>query len=397
MTNQIIYISYDGLTDPLGQSQVLSYFKRISIPGYKKSLISFEKKKNQHLLDEIKLECNNHYINWIPLKYSKKPFVLGTLWDILKLYLILINEFKINRNTIIHCRSYIPGGVILILSYFLNYQFIFDMRGWYIDENLERNSPLGKVVKRFLPLLRKIEKKIISRSNHVVVLTNSMKRVLLDHYKIDKNKISVIPTCVDEQLFNYSETDRKNLRRKNEIPENASVLIYSGTIGGYYNIDSILEIFNRFPKQSYFIILTKSDLKEIKDKAKEKKLDMRILYFSCELSEVPSYLSAADYGLILYEQTFSSNGRSPTKLAEYLCCGLKILSIGNVGDINNYVVQNITGATFNELNAYEFDNAISSCLKLNTSKLKLRQFGIRNFAISQGVEKYESVYSKLTT
>jgi len=39
----ILYLSYDGMTDPLGQSQVIPYLEGLSQEGYRFTLISFEK------------------------------------------------------------------------------------------------------------------------------------------------------------------------------------------------------------------------------------------------------------------------------------------------------------------------------------------------------------------
>ena len=38
-----LYLSYDGISDPLGQSQVLPYLKGLARLGHKIHLISFEK------------------------------------------------------------------------------------------------------------------------------------------------------------------------------------------------------------------------------------------------------------------------------------------------------------------------------------------------------------------
>ena len=42
MTQGILYISYDGMLEPLGQSQVLTYLERLS-SGREIHLLSFEK------------------------------------------------------------------------------------------------------------------------------------------------------------------------------------------------------------------------------------------------------------------------------------------------------------------------------------------------------------------
>ena len=44
MAANILYLSYDGMTDPLGQSQVLPYLAGLSKKGFRFHLISFENK-----------------------------------------------------------------------------------------------------------------------------------------------------------------------------------------------------------------------------------------------------------------------------------------------------------------------------------------------------------------
>ena len=43
---KVLYLSYTGMTDPLGQSQVLAYLKKLSQTGhYQFTVISFEKQE----------------------------------------------------------------------------------------------------------------------------------------------------------------------------------------------------------------------------------------------------------------------------------------------------------------------------------------------------------------
>jgi len=46
MAIRVLYISYDGMTDPLGQSQVIPYLAGLSKRNYSFTLISCEKKEN---------------------------------------------------------------------------------------------------------------------------------------------------------------------------------------------------------------------------------------------------------------------------------------------------------------------------------------------------------------
>ncbi len=106
----VLYISYDGMTDPLGQSQVLPYIIGLSNFGYKFSLISCEKperyNQNKSVIETI---CNENGINWHPIFYTKTPPVISTVWDIYKLYKRAVQLHNISTFSILHCRSYIPS------------------------------------------------------------------------------------------------------------------------------------------------------------------------------------------------------------------------------------------------------------------------------------------------
>ena len=92
-----IYISYDGMTDPLGQSQVIPYLLGLSKHNIEIHLISFEKAEKyslkQHDIENLFVDSN---IIWHPLKYHQKPPVISTLLDIWHLHK-KANEILINR------------------------------------------------------------------------------------------------------------------------------------------------------------------------------------------------------------------------------------------------------------------------------------------------------------
>lgn len=59
--------------------------------------------------------------------------------------------------------------------------------------------------------------------------------------------------------------------------------------------------------------------------------DIRVV--QAERAHVPFWLNAMDTGTCLYTPTYSSIHVSPTKMAEYLACGVPMISNGAVGDV----------------------------------------------------------------
>ena len=64
----ILYISHDGLSDPLGRSQIIPYLKELARKGVKYSVLSFEKLDsalNKEYIKKITREFTDFKINWI--------------------------------------------------------------------------------------------------------------------------------------------------------------------------------------------------------------------------------------------------------------------------------------------------------------------------------------------
>ena len=117
---RILYISYDGLLEPLGQSQILSYMENIS-EEFKVSIVSFEKKndwKKKENVEIVKNIISKSQIDWIPLNYTSKPYIFSTLLDIIKGIIKSLFLVRHNKIDIVHARGDIAGIIAYIISFF---------------------------------------------------------------------------------------------------------------------------------------------------------------------------------------------------------------------------------------------------------------------------------------
>ncbi len=80
---------------------------------------------------------------------------------------------------------------------------------------------------------------------------------------------------------------------------------------------------------------------------------------------VYKYLFAEDAGLILYNNSFSSAGRSPTKLGEYWATGIRTFAPYNVGDLNTFFENETGGIQYHNFSEEEYTIAIHSFFKKN--------------------------------
>jgi hypothetical protein len=135
MMQGVLYISYDGMLEPLGQSQVLAYFKRLAADR-RIHLISFEKSDdwaNTPERQRIAQDIAAAGIVWHPLRYHKRPTAVATAWDIacgITLGLWLVLRYRL---ALVHARSYVPAVMALALKRLTGVKFLFDIRGFWAD------------------------------------------------------------------------------------------------------------------------------------------------------------------------------------------------------------------------------------------------------------------------
>ena len=90
-----LFLTYDGLMDPLGKSQIIPYLKSISNSQRKINVISFEKINNieEKKIKIIKLDLIKNNIFWKYNKFSNKYGKIGKIYDLFKMF---INVFRFN-------------------------------------------------------------------------------------------------------------------------------------------------------------------------------------------------------------------------------------------------------------------------------------------------------------
>ncbi|HNA40243.1 MAG TPA: glycosyltransferase, partial [Chitinophagales bacterium] len=273
-----LYISYDGMTDPLGQSQVIPYLIGLTKNGYHISLISCEKAENFALYQsKIATLLSENNIQWHPISYTKKPPILSTLYDVYRIKKLATQLHHKQHFSIIHCRSYIAALVGLQLKKKLGLKFIFDMRGFWANERVDGNiwrlnNPIYRLVFNYF---KKKEIEFLENADYTISLTHNAKEEILSWKNIKNNpiKIEVIPCCVDLQLFNKTQIQQEKLytlQNELQIRQGDYVLLYLGSIGTWYMLDEMMEFFSVLKQKkehAKFLFVTKEEHVRIKQTA----------------------------------------------------------------------------------------------------------------------------------
>lgn len=375
---RVLYLTHDGLTDPLGQSQVLPYLKGLAARGYDITIISLEKRERFFALrDKINLLCLESRIDWVPLPYHVFPPLLSSAFDI---QIMKNKALRLHRKkpfSLVHCRSYITSLVGLWLKNETGVPFVFDMRGFWADERVEGGAwSLSNVVYRSVyHFFKKREKAFLKLSDQVVVLTENARAIV--SASIPAQKVTVIPCCVDAALFN--ETVPSNvLRKKLGISEHDFVLLYLGSVGTWYMMDEMVRFFNGLKRRfgsARFIVLTP-------DTGKITPSD-DILVLTVPREEVPAYIKISDASVCFIRPTFSKAGSSATKMAEVLAMGVPVFTNAGWGDVD-FLAGQIPGLHIVN-SGYDWQGG-------KPEKVKQNGLFFDRFSLASGIAKYAKVY-----
>jgi glycosyltransferase involved in cell wall biosynthesis len=403
---KILYLSYDGMTDPLGRSQVLPYLCGLSAKGYQISIISFEKptafKKYE---EDVKKIITDNNLIWIPQKYTPKPPVLSTLYDIHVLKKAARKLYKKEGFEIVHCRSYITALAGLWLKRKCHVKFIFDMRGFWADERVDgmiwnrSNTVFNTVYKYF----KKKEKQYLSGSSAVISLTNAGKYEIESWNISPKPAISVIPCCADLEFFHRQNIPKEKielLRKKLGIKDSDYVVSYLGSIGTWYMLDEMLDFFKELLAQksnALFLFISGEDPLFIQKKTEAKGIPLdRIKVVSAKREEVPEMILLSRFSLFFILPVFSKKASSPTKMGEIMGMGIPVICNSNVGDCDMIINETKAGLLVEELNPEGYRNTIEKLKILeNLNPEHIRQGALKYFSLSDGVEKYAEIYRDL--
>ena len=204
---------------------------------------------------------------------------------------------------------------------------------------------------------------------------------------------TVIPTCVDMDQFRPSD-DCERVRSELGIP-GGPVMIYVGSLSTWYLPDLTLRVGDEFARRTggSFVILTR-EVEFARTWAEALGVKARVQ--AVEHHQVPVWLSAADVGLAFVRPDPAKRASAPAKVGEYLACGLAVVAISGVGDLDTQ----FEGATVACTVPADMDPARVVDLAIEMGNTpdrsnQARALAERYYDLQTGIERYASLYRSL--
>lgn len=371
----ILYLTYNDAPSGIFSSQVIDVVKFIE-NEFKTDiiLVSFISLRNFFVnRDKIKAELPRSIV--LPMfpgvhRWEKNIFLLALIaW--------------IKRPNIV------IGRGVLAAKLALNFKkkrkalcVVYDGRGAIAAEWKEYGVITNK---KMLEQIDDLERQVINNSDFRISVSQELLKLWKYQYGYYNTNHVIIP-CTLNKAFETIDLSLNFVKKSRDLlglVTNDILFVYSGSVAGWQSFELLYDFMKPVLHSNTNIkLLFLSDL------------DANIVRFQTEFpgqiiskkvnpTEVPVYLAAGDYGLLIREETITNLVASPVKFAEYLACGLQVIISDKLGDYSAFVSAHNCGYLFNQ----PFDiEAISIDQKIRNNKLALKSFTKGSF-----VDKYREV------
>jgi glycosyltransferase involved in cell wall biosynthesis len=371
---RVFYISHDGVSDPLGRSQVLGYLERLAA-AHDITLFSFEKTDDER--PALTAHLRGHGIEWVPLPYHRRPPVASTAYDIAAGVRAVRRAARRDPPDIVHVRSYV-AALIATRARLPGAKLLFDIRGFWADERVDgalwrRGGALHRVAKR-------CERRFFAEADGIVTLTEASVPQIRAWTGDRPVPIDVIPTCVDPARF----------AGRQERPGGPHA-VWAGSIGTWYRFDLAGRVAAALSLPLTVITRQEALAREVLD---GRPAEVR----SAAPEDVPRQLFAGDVGLCLIVSSFSKLASAPTRFAEYLAAGMPVLVTPGVGDLERLVEDHAVGAVLRGEDDASIAAAAARLRALAAdpaARERCRRLAVERFDVASGSARYAEIYRGL--
>ncbi|MBS1512372.1 MAG: glycosyltransferase [Bacteroidetes bacterium] len=409
MSNKhVLFISYDGMTDPLGQSQVIPYLAGLTKSGYTFTILSCDKPAKYATHKEYVQQLIAPYpITWVSIPYHKNPPVLSSMYDY---YMLKQTAKKLHRNNpfaMVHTRPGLPQLVALYLKKKLGIKFMNDIRGFWADERVDGGmwNLDNFLYKRVYHFFRKKEDECVRIADYNTCLTYRGKEEILKWKTVPQPvKIDVVPCSVDLELFNPAHINpalKNTFKSELGLSDNDFVISYLGSIGGWYLTREMMQfckvLLDKKP-EAKFLFISNNNHEDIINAANEFGIPPeKIIVKFGKRHEVPVLLSFSTYSLFFIKPCYSKLSSSPTKHGEIMALGIPVIANSGVGDVKEIVEKYKAGFVLDTFDVAAMNVVVDKMLDPATvfNTAAIREGAKDFYDLDKTVATYAAVYQKV--
>jgi glycosyltransferase involved in cell wall biosynthesis len=210
-------------------------------------------------------------------------------------------------------------------------------------------------------------------------------------------RFECITTCTDLEVFRPSERASADSERSRSV-----TLGYVGSVGVWYLFDETLRFFSllreRLP-EARLHILNRGGHEYIRERMNALHVDQDSVQLeSTDHDGVATAMQQMDAGVFFIKPLYSKIASAPTKLGEFLGCGIPCVGNSGVGDMAAILEGEQTGVTLSNFEDSVMLDAVDQLVQIIQSpgiSARCRDVAERYFSLVDGVLAYDRIYREL--
>lgn len=334
---KLLFISYWGVDEGLTSATVLPHLKILSSFNSIETIVFCSIERHSSDIKKIGIDK----VEYVPLYSQPSNSVLLTKFfdftSFSKRIIEICNEYSID---LIFCRSAMAGAIGYLVHKKTKIPFVVESFEPHADSM--RESGVWKLYDPRFWIQKHFEFRQKKTANAILPVSSSYFQKLINE-GVEKNRIKMMPCCVDVDRFRLNPQVRRSKREELKIEPDEIVGIYVGKFGGiYYDEESFVlfkEAFDFFGPTFKLIILSADGHELIKSKLSKHKISLRhVILHKAKHECVPDYLATADFAFSTIKPVASRLYCSPIKNGEYWANGLPILTELGIGDDSEIIL-----------------------------------------------------------
>ena len=288
-------------------------------------------------------------------------------------------KFLIRFNIdVIHAHHYEGLIVSLMARRFVRIPIVYDAHTMLESEMPFYKMGLSKQMKASVGRL--FDRSLPKYANHIIAVTDDIKKKLIENNEIAQEKVSVILNGVESDHFSTNVIQRREAREK--------ILIYTGNMAHFQGIDVLLQSFAMLRKKREDVrlcIVTNASFAPYQALAHALGISHHLEVIESTFAELPQYLRMAD---IAVNPRLVCDG-IPQKLLNYMAAGKPIVSFAGSAKV---LTHKVTGYIVEGESIRDFAEGI---LQLLDHPDLMQRIGINAQKLSRTAYGWEQVAEKV--
>lgn len=406
----ILYVTVDGILQPLGYSQVARVVLGLSKRGLRYQLLSFESQADladRPRVREMTAQLSDAGIVWTHHPYDQAGTPRAAATNLTRLGRGIRSRVASGTVGLVHARAYKAALLARVAKGTAGIPFLFDARGRWIDERLlARRWFTNPIVEAGA---RRLERQLYGEASALVTLTQLHADDIAagDFGAPTGVPLRVITTCADFDSFRIEARERRGAVNgvvPNEIRErlrNKLVVGFVGSTNAFYRYAESLRLAQQILARrgdSHLLILSPQQA-EFRALVERAGLPQdRVTITRAAHRDMPAWLAQIDWAIQLLNGGVAKRGSMPTKLAEFFASGVEPLHFGCNEEVTSWVRHAGSGYVLNSLEERDIIAAAEFVATRQHDPERLRLARARaqpHFDLASGLDAYASLLGEL--